>query len=267
MRLRNATVLGLAAVMLATTGCAAMSRKFTFMRPDVSKREFTRTAPVYNVRSDEGRGVAGSRTRVAVAEQRLRAGQLDEAESNAKAALKLDSRSADANTILALVADQRGHADRAGAYYAKAAELSPAQGGVNNNYGAWLCGNGRAVESLAYFDRALADRSYGTPLAARANAGACAVDAGQLARAERDLRFVLAQDPSNAVALAAMARHQFATGRYLDARAFIQRRLAAGPATPEIVQLASQIEQKLGDGQAAAQYSDQSGPRTSRGGQ
>lgn len=257
MRLRDAIVLALAASVLAG-GCASMSRKFTFMRPDVSRKGYTQVAPDYDVRGGKARsGTLAAMDRIALAEQRLRSGQYAEAEADAKAALKLDPKSADANTLLAVVAEQRGQRAQAGGYYARAAELAPARGSVLNNYGAWLCSNGRATESLAWFDQALADPNYATPASARANAGSCALDAGQPVRAERDLRLALAQDPNDATALAAMARSAFGAGRYLEARAFSERRLAAAPASAESLRLASQIEQKLGDNQASARYLQQ----------
>jgi len=237
-------------------GCAAMSRKFTFMRPDLTHREFTRTAPEYTFKADR-RTTSSAHERLMLAGQRLQAGQLDEAEKQARAALKAQPDSVDANTILAAVADQRGQAGQAGGYFAKAAELAPNRGEVLNNYGVWLCGNGRALESLSWFDRALSDPAYAGAANARVNAGACAADAGQLQRAERDLRMALAQQPENSLALAAMARAKYAMGQYLEARAFSERRLAAAPATAEVLRLASQIEHKLGDNQAAARYEQQ----------
>jgi len=87
-----------------------------------------------------------------------------------------------------------------------------------------------------------------------ANAGSCALTVGQTARADRDLRNALALDPASPVALAGMAESEFRAGRYLQARAFSERRLAAAPATQAVLLLASQIEQKLGDMAAAARY-------------
>lgn len=258
MPLRSALTVPVVLTLVLVTGCSSMSRKFTFMRPDLSRREFTRTAPEYDIKPDKARNSSlAAGDMVARAAQYLRSGQLDEAEAGARSALKRDAKSADAYTILALVADQRGQPSQAGGYYAKAAELAPTRGGIANNYGAWLCGNGRAAESLGWFDRALADATYPTPAAARANAGACAMDAGQTARAERDLRMALSQQPENPTALAAMAQVSYANGNFLDARAFSERRLAVGPATREILQLASQIEQKLGDNRASARYMQQ----------
>ena len=257
MQPRNAVAIAIV-LALATSGCASMSRKFTFLRPDVSRKDYTQVAPDYDVGGGKGRSsTLAAMDRLALAEQHLRSGQYAQAEAETKAALKLDPKSADAYTLLAVIADQRGQKAQAGAHYAKAIALAPERGSVLNNYGAWLCGNGRAGESLGWFDRALADPSYANPASARANAGSCAVDAGQPGRAERDLRLALAQDPTNATALAAMARSAFGSGRYLEARAFSERRLAAAPPTAESLRLASQIEQKLGDNQASARYLQQ----------
>ena len=90
--------------------------------------------------------------------------------------------------------------------------------------------------------------------AALANAGECAGRAGQHGRVERDLRAALSLDPDNAVALGAMAEHQFRNGRYLEARAFSERRLGVAPPDASALLLASQIEDKLGDKAAAARY-------------
>lgn len=252
---RVAIVVALAAGTVA--GCSSMSRKFTFMRPDLSNPKYERTAPEYNLRPDKRRGAVDALDRLALAQQRLQAGQVAEAEAEARAALKADPKSADAYAMLGLISDRQGRREQAGAAYAKAAELAPGRGATANNYGAWLCANGRAAEALPWFDRALADPGYATPAAARANAGACALDAGQPARADRDLRMALALEPDNPTALAAMARSEYAAGRYFEARAFSERRLDAAPPNPDVLQLASQIERKLGDNQAAARYLQQ----------
>ena len=239
----------LAGVVLA--GCS----RLTFVKPSSDRGDYTRVAPEYDVREDpRERRRTLALEQLAAAGDSLRDGRLDVAEREARAALRNDPASAEAHTLLALLAERRDQPAQAGAYYAKAAELAPRRGVSLTNYGAWLCGHGRAAESLALFDRALADRAYATPAAALANAGTCAMRAGQGQRAERDLRRALQYDPGNAVALAGMARLSYDTGDYLQARAFSQRRLAAAPATREVLQLASQIEQKLGDMAASARY-------------
>jgi len=244
MRLRNVMAIAALAPLVAGAGCS----RLTFIKQPF-KNDYHRTAPEYNVRDDPQDALRVTAIdRIALAEQRLGAGQLDEAETETRKALKADP------TLLGMIQEQRGHAAQAGGFYAKAVALAPIRGAALNNYGAWLCGNGRAAESLPMFDRALADRGYATPVAALANAGSCALTAGQTARAERDLTRALELDPSSPVALAAMAKSEYRAGRYLQARAFSERRLAVAPASVQLLQLASQIEQKLGDTAAAARY-------------
>lgn len=250
VRLRSAVACAVSIVLLAS-GCS----RLTFIKPSMGSRDYERISPTYEFRDDPGaRQKTQLRSHLVLAANALRTDKLEEAESQARAALKIDAGSADANTLLAVVEDRRGNAARAGGYYAKAAELAPQQGAALNNYGAWLCGNGRVAESLAWFDRALADATYRQRASALANAGSCALQAGRTGRVERDLREALSLDPAEATALAAMAEYQYRAGHYMDARAFSERRLAAAPATAAALLLASQIEEKLGDRAAAARY-------------
>jgi type IV pilus assembly protein PilF len=252
MQARNGNVIGLLtlATLVAVAGCS----RLTFIKPKF-KNDYHRTAPEYNVREDPAdaqRMLAIDR--VSLAQQDLGAGQLDQAEAEARKALKADPRSANAYSLLGMIEEQRGHEAQAGVHYAKAVALAPTSGALLNNYGAWLCGSGQAAASLPLFDRALADPAYPTPAAALANAGSCALRAGQTERARGNLSQALELDPVNPVGLAAMAESEYRAGRYLEARAFSERRLAVAPASVQVLQLASQIEQKLGDTAAAARY-------------
>lgn len=236
-------------LVVIVSGCS----RLTFMRQDTSRGDFESTAHEVVI-TNNGKGASNAVARVQVAQHALAKGDLAAAERESKQALKIDPRSAGAYTVLAMVQDRGGNAALAGQHYRRAAELAPTQGGMLNNYGTWLCSNGRASESLAWFDQALAAPGYQTPAVATGNAGACALRAGQLARAEQSLRQAIALDPQNQVALSAMAELEFKAGRMMTARAFSQRRLAAAPADPAALLLASQIEQKLGDRAAAEEY-------------
>lgn len=166
--------------------------------------------------------------------------------------LKKTPNSIDALMFLGVIQQGQGNL-AAGDTYRRTAELAPQRGDVLNNYGAWLCGNGKAAESLAWFDRALGDQTY-APAPALANAGGCALQAGQPERAVRDLRKALDLEPTNAYALESMARYEVQRKGFFEARAFVERRLAAAPATASVLQLAIQIEQGLGDMVAAGRY-------------
>lgn len=261
MRLPSGRAAAMRTMLRATVACAALAStlagcsRLTFIKPSTDRNGYTQVAPDYDVREDKGEAKRMlARERASAAAEALRGGDLAQATQLAQRALEGDRSLAAAHTVLAIVAARQGQGAQAGEHYAAAAKLAPAEGTTLNNYGAWLCGAGKPAEALPYFDRAVADRAYPTPAAALANAGTCALRAGQPVRAERDLRNALALDPVDATALAGMARLEYGAGDYLQARAFSERRLSAAAATPEVLQLASQIEQKLGDAAASARY-------------
>jgi type IV pilus assembly protein PilF len=243
-------------VLLVATLAAAGCSRLTFIKSNPDKRDYDGGhAPSYEVRdSPEVQRRHEARNMLMLAQREFTRGNFDAAEQQARKAAKASPESGDAWSLLALLAERRGRTAEAGDLHRRAAELAPKDGGTLNNYGTWLCGNGHAAESLVWFDRALAAPGYRTPALALANAGACAEKAGQVERAERDLRKAISLDPDNGVALGAMARVAFRTGRFMDARAFSQRHLATGRFDAASLQLASQIEQKLGDTAASARY-------------
>ena len=244
----------LAFVVLSCMVASACSR-LTFIKPSLKRGKYTQVTPDYDVReTPESKRRIGLLDTLGLAGIALQRGDLATAETQARAALKIDPKSADAYTLLAVIAGQRGQVDAAGGYYAKAVQLAPGKGAQLNNYGAWLCAHGKAAESLAQFDAAVQDPTYATPAAALGNAGACALRAGMADRAEGNLQRALQIDPNNVAALGAMAQLRFNQGQYLDARAFMQRRLVAAPADRESLQLAAQIEDRMGDANAAAKY-------------
>jgi len=250
MRQPKLLVLSLIVALLAT----ACSR-LTFIRPKGGVEEFSSAKSQYSVSDSKAtKQRLAEQDSLGLAEQRLRVGDLDAAELEASRALKLNSQSAGAHTLLAIVADRRGQAKVAGEHYKRAVELAPADGGMLNNYGAWLCGNGFPAEALVWFDRAIVAPGYGGQAGALANAGGCALQTGQYERVETDLRKALALDPTNAYALVSMARNELRLGRDMGARAFIERRLAAAPDDAGVLQLAADIETKLGDKAAAEKY-------------
>ncbi|KGM56338.1 hypothetical protein N800_09115 [Lysobacter daejeonensis GH1-9] len=241
--------MALTGVVAVLAGC----NRLDFVKPDPRRRDFDRTAHEVELR----RQAPDSTALVQRGQQALLAGDLEAADDSARKAARIDPRSAPAQTLLALVADRRGQAAKAGEHYRRALDLAPDTGVMLNNYAAWLCSAGRAVEAMPLFERAAAAPGYATPGAALANAGVCADKGGMPGQSEQLLRQALEVDPVNVVALAAMAEREFLAGRAFEARAFSERRLAAGPADRRALELASQIEEKLGDKAAAAKYVQQ----------
>ncbi len=188
----------------------------------------------------------------------LTEGELETARDKLQRALELDPTSVDAHTLMAVLNERINRPQVAEKFYRRAAELKPEDGSVNNNYGAFLCASGRFDEAEPYFLRALDDAFYRTPAVAYANAGMCALKAGNTERAELYLRQAIELQPDNRSALFELARISFSRGQRSDlmrARAFLQRYEAtSAEIDPEALDLGARIEDGMGDAAAAAEY-------------
>ncbi|SJZ59227.1 type IV pilus assembly protein PilF [Lysobacter spongiicola DSM 21749] len=252
-RIRALSRHGMVLVLLCTVvaGCS----RLTFVKPDLGRGDFERTAPEVDMTPDQrGSGASGARVAVQRGQVALGQGDITAAAKLAREAVRLAPDSSSAHTLLAITADRLGDSRSAGKHYRTAVELAPQQGGMHNNYGAWLCGSGREQESLEWFENAVTLPGYRSVASALANAGSCAARAGLQDRAVGYLDAALERDPGNPVALEAMARLELDRGDAFRARAFAQRRLGVEPINADVLLLASQIEEKLGDREAAAGY-------------
>ncbi len=246
MRLRDACVLiGALCALCAVTGCNMIrGNRVT----DVSQ-------PIPHFKSDANTPHVAAQNDVALAQEYIKTGQYEIALDRLQHAVKLDSSSPDAYTMLGFLYEKINRPALAEANYARAAKLAPDKGDYLNNYGAWLCRSGHPAEADPLFRKALADPFYKTPLAALGNAATCAAKAGRPDLAEGYSRQILAQDPANADALQAMATIQYQRGDYMRARGFMERLLAdGGKAAPDALDLAAQIEDKLGNHDGARDY-------------
>lgn len=191
---------------------------------------------------------------VKLGQQYMAKGDLETAQEKLRRAIELDKNSVDAHTLLAVLNERIRRPEMAERYYRAAVKLKPEDGAVNNNLGAFLCGQGRLDEAQRYFDAAINDPFYKTPAVAYANAGVCARQAGEAERAEAQFRRALELDRNNLVALYEMAGLAHARGEHLRARAFLQRYEAKAAADASLLLLGIRVESALGDEKAAGEY-------------
>ena len=183
-------------------------------------------------------------------------GELEVALDRLQRALKLDPRNVDAYTLMAVLHERIKRPEKAETYYRKAVELAPENGEVNNNLGAFLCGQGKTQDAITWFLKALDDPFYQSPESALANAGVCSIKAGNQAEGESYFRRVLELKPTHAVALFELARLSYLANDDLRARAFLQRLEAVTPAGPIMLDLGQRIETRIGDTEAAKRYGE-----------
>ena len=184
----------------------------------------------------------------------MQQGKLEIALEKLNKALSFDSGYVDAHTVIAFLYESIGDSAKAEQHYKRAAELKPKGGAENNNYGRFLCATGRYAEAQGYFDKALADPFYKTPGLALANSGTCLLKAGNVAEAEKALRLAVEHNPNDGEALYQLASVLYEKGDFFNARAFVQRFESHSQPRPDALLLGRNIELRLGNGEAAKDY-------------
>ncbi|MDJ0927789.1 MAG: type IV pilus biogenesis/stability protein PilW [Gammaproteobacteria bacterium] len=190
----------------------------------------------------------------------LRQGNLPEAQVKLEKAIEQNPRLPEAHTALAIVYEQLGDLEAAERQYRRSISVSPDDPDAIEALGVFLCRRaGRETEALKEFERALAiplSVAYTDRASLYANAGICAkrVD---LAQAEDYLRLSLRNNPGYSEALLQLADVAHKRGNDLQARAFLERYLGISRASPAVLWLGVQIEEQLGDIDAAAAYAAQ----------
>ena len=201
---------------------------------------------------DERRDAAETNT--SLGREYMDRGQYEIALDKLKRAVVLDKTYAPAHTLLGYLYETIGQTEQAEREFRLAVRYDPEDGDVNNNLGAFLCRHGKPGEADAHFVAAIADPFYSTPGMALANAGSCALDRGELDKAESYLRESLSYDPRMPSALLPMAQVSYRKADFLRARAFLQRYEAVATPNRESLALGVEIETALGDEQAAERY-------------
>jgi len=232
------------ALVLSCAGCGNdFTRKSSTVRtppsPDVSSKSDPKRAAEINL---------------GLAQGYFGQGNLKDAMTKVERAIQLDPKLAGAHTLMALIDEQINRMSEADFHHKRAVELEPKNGAFHNNYGAFLCRQGRFDEADASFAKALADPFYETPQVALGNRGSCALSAGKADVAEQSLRAALKLRPDDHDVMMNLARALYVKGDLLKARAFAQRCVDSGKPTAEALDLALQIEQKLGNDGGIQEY-------------
>jgi type IV pilus assembly protein PilF len=135
--------------------------------------------------------------------------------------------------------------------YQRALKLAPHNPDLANNYGSFLCQSaGKPKEAMAYFDAALKNPVYRSPVSALVNAGNCALRLKRSEAAERYLLDALRYNPELPATSAGLARVYFERRDFERAGFFINRLTAAAKLdtlSADVLWLAMRVQRKLGD--------------------
>ncbi len=184
-------------------------------------------------------------------------GQMNIALDEIKLALQADSEFVDAYSMAGLIYMRLGETRLAEENFVRAIRLAPNDPDLSNNYGWFLCQNGRASQSIAYFEAAIRNKAYQSPAKALNNAGTCSLILQDAAAAGRYFNEAFRHEPGDPTTNTNMARMNYDRGDYERARFYIARVTKADVLSAEVLWLAVRIERKMGDRAAESSYATQ----------
>ncbi len=153
----------------------------------------------------------------------LQQNKLELANEKLTKALRQDSDSAAAHNAYAILQERLLQPEKAEYHYQRATELDPKDSQAANNFGAYLCRNGREKESEEYFMRAVDNPLYKTPEFAYTNAAICLLKIDERDNARDYLRKALAAKSDFGPALLAMGDMSFQEGNFDNAKLYVDR--------------------------------------------
>ncbi|NOY62898.1 MAG: type IV pilus biogenesis/stability protein PilW [Gammaproteobacteria bacterium] len=171
-------------------------------------------------------------------------------------ALDLDPQRPITHHYIAELYRQLGQYDLAEEHFMKAIELDPKDANTQNDFGVFLCDQGRHEEGVKRFLNAIKDPLYDTPGQAYENAAICVLDIPDRERAEKYFRLALRENPFLPTALYRMAEVSFNEGQYFRARAFLQRYHSVQPKSAPSLWLAIRIEREQNGTKLAQEYGE-----------
>jgi type IV pilus assembly protein PilF len=186
--------------------------------------------------------------------EHLRKGNLQQAKDKIDRALEQNPRYGRAHLIAGMLYNRLGDESKAESHFERAISLEPKNPEFKNNYSTYLCQQKKFERGEKMALEAAGDPLYKTPEVAFLNAGNCALGAGDMKRAEDNLRKALASQPRFGEALLQMADLEYRQTEYMSARAFLERYLEVGRTNPETLWLGVRIERGLGNNAQAQHY-------------
>lgn len=226
-------LIGVAPLVIALGACSSMSSNEHHFKgqPEHGKHA------VYNPKA--------SQINVQLGMGYLRTKQNQRAKEKLLLALKQDPKSPVANDAMAYFQEVTGNYAQAENYYKNAIDLASSKGAPLNNYGTFLCRQGKYQESEKYFMQAVEDHNYIDTADAYENAGLCAMEGKDFAKAEKYLQKALEQQPNRPTAHIELSRINYRNKNYSKAQTYLNAFLKESKPTAESTLLGYQISAKL----------------------
>ena len=178
-------------------------------------------------------------------------GKLEIALDEVKQAIAAEPGNAEAYGLRALIYTAMGQLPLADENYQTALRLNPGNPDLSNNYGSFLCQSlNKPAQAMPYFDTALRNRAYQTPVSALVNAGLCSLRSKNFLAAERYLLEAVRYNPDLQATNAGLARTYYERRDYQRAGFFINRLIETSKLdnlSADALWLALRVQRKLGE--------------------
>lgn len=184
----------------------------------------------------------------------LRQGNMRRAKSKLMLALEEAPESTDALGGMAYYFDKVGEKKHAQQYFLKALKASHGKGAELNNYGAFLCREGKFLEATEYFVKASEDIDYLNISGALENAGLCSLEMPNETLAISYFKKALEQDPSRFQSLYRLAKIAYDQKQYQVCLDYIKHYQGGNAMRLQVLWLAYQASLSLGDTKQASEY-------------
>jgi type IV pilus assembly protein PilF len=164
-----------------------------------------------------------------------------------KQALQADPDYAEAYSLRGLIYMDMGEVHLADENLSHALRLAPNNADFSNNYGWFLCQNGRPGESIAYFEATLKSRTYESPDKAMDDAGMCSLKLNDSVAAEKFFVRAFNFNPGNLRVNINLAKLYYDKHDYERANFYAGRVVKASDVDADALWLAIKVAHKIGD--------------------
>ncbi len=195
-----------------------------------------------------------ARTNVQLGMAYMQQDNLKLAKEKLQKAEKLDPKSHEVHGALALLYERTNEPKLAERSYQKAMSLAPGNSQLVNNYAVFECRNGKVDAALPLFEKVIADKLYGTPFAAAANAGMCLRSEKRYADAVAYFERALAMRPDFVDAIVGLGDVQITQGKPEAARKPVDYYLALGRKNADVLLIGVRAGVAQGDCAAVQNY-------------
>ncbi len=186
----------------------------------------------------------------------LEMNMLKDAQEKLEAAVEADATNGDAYNALGALYERFKQYDNAENAYKKAITFDKDNISIRNNYGRFLCERGNYQSGLKLLKQALALPLNNRKWFAYTHIGHCELMRGQEQIAEDNFRQALLENKRYLPALFEMQKSSYRSGKFMSARAFLERYLEVSKHTSATLWYAVQTERALGNKKLTEQYKE-----------